>query len=75
LPSPSGVDVQARLLLVNLGADRPLWPMAEPLTAPTSGASWTLAWSSESIVYGGRGTGSLDGPDAVLPGHSALLLA
>jgi maltooligosyltrehalose trehalohydrolase len=75
LPSPSGADVQARLLLVNLGADRPLWPMAEPLTAPTSGASWTLAWSSESIVYGGRGTGSLDGPDAVLPGHSALLLA
>jgi maltooligosyltrehalose trehalohydrolase len=64
-----------RLLLVNLGLDMELMPMPEPLLAPPENCAWTLAWSSESPVYGGCGTPALhlEGRGR-LPGHAALVL-
>jgi len=65
-----------RLLLVNLGRDRPLSPLPEPLCAPPTGRRWTSLWSSESPRYGGAGTPAVseDGAWTIL-GHAAILLA
>jgi maltooligosyltrehalose trehalohydrolase len=67
---------QDRLLIVNLGLDLRLAPIAEPLLAPVAGHSWRLLWSSEDARYGGSGV-PLPGEDGVwnVPGKSALLLA
>jgi maltooligosyltrehalose trehalohydrolase len=64
-----------RLLLVNLGRDLDLRPAPEPLLAPPAGQRWRLAWSSESVQYGGSGTPAIRA-DAEwhIPGESALLL-
>jgi maltooligosyltrehalose trehalohydrolase len=64
-----------RLLLVNLGRDLDLRPAPEPLLAPPPGQRWRLAWSSESVQYGGSGTPAIR-PDAEwhIPGETALLL-
>jgi maltooligosyltrehalose trehalohydrolase len=43
-----------RLLIVNLGADLALQPVAEPLLAPRTGGSWQLVWCSEDLKYGGQ---------------------
>lgn len=64
-----------RLLLVNLGVDHTFSLLAEPLLAAPAGMSWTIAWSSEDVRYGGLGT-----PDLVmhdnwkLNGETALWL-
>jgi maltooligosyltrehalose trehalohydrolase len=65
-----------RLLIVNLGRDRSLRPMPEPLLAPPQGAHWRVAWSSEDHRYGGSGTPPIElQPSGMhLPGHAALLL-
>jgi maltooligosyltrehalose trehalohydrolase len=67
---------QDRLLIVNLGADLPLAPIAEPLLAPVARQGWRLLWSSEDPRYGGSGI-PLPSEDSVwhVPGQSALLLA
>ncbi len=51
-----GKDSQDRLLLVNLGTDLRVAPVAEPLLAPRAGTVWQLLWTSESPNYGGSGT-------------------
>jgi maltooligosyltrehalose trehalohydrolase len=65
-----------RLLIVNLGIDRDVSPVPEPLLAPPDGAHWVLSWSSESVRYGGQGTPPLR-PHSLLhvPGHSAVLFS
>jgi maltooligosyltrehalose trehalohydrolase len=64
-----------RLLVVNLGRDFDLLPAPEPLLAPPEGQRWRLAWSSESVQYGGSGTPAIR-PDAEwhIPGETAVLL-
>jgi maltooligosyltrehalose trehalohydrolase len=47
------------LLIVNLGADLNLHPIAEPLLAPPSGQVWAVTWCSEDLKYGGQGFGEL----------------
>ncbi len=49
-----------RLLIVNLGCDLELSPVPEPLLAPPDGATWVLAWNSESAAYGGEGVPPVD---------------
>ena len=69
-----GVDGDDRLVLVNLGVDLTLEPVAEPLLAPPEGRRWRTSWSSEDPRYGGGGIA----PDAEkgwrLIGHSASIL-
>jgi len=64
-----------RLLLVNLGRDKVLQTVAEPLMAAVENHVWRLRWSSEALEYGGSGA-SLPEQDAnwYLPGHAALVL-
>jgi maltooligosyltrehalose trehalohydrolase len=66
-----------RLLLVSLGRDAELTPVAEPLLAAPEGRRWQVAWSSEDMRYGGGGTPpiGLDEDESLkLPGHAALVL-
>lgn len=64
-----------RLLLVNLGRDRPLAAMPEPLLAPPRGAVWRLLWSSEDRAYGGGGGVPVPAAGCwTLPGHAAMAL-
>ncbi len=69
---PHGDD---RLLLVNLGHDLEVAALAEPLLAPPAGCTWELAWSSESVEYGGSGTPPFDPARWILPGHAAVFLS
>ena len=63
-----------RLLIVNLGCDLELTPGPEPLLAAGPAGTWRLAWSSESIRYGGEGTPPIDPVGELLvPGESAVL--
>jgi len=68
-------DDQDRLLLVNLGADLSFSPAPEPLLAPPCLRQWEVAWSSESPLYGGRGSPPLEaqGPWRI-PGPAACVL-
>ncbi|HEY4013801.1 MAG TPA: malto-oligosyltrehalose trehalohydrolase [Polyangiaceae bacterium] len=50
------VEMDDRLVVVNLGPDRSFESIAEPLLAPPAGAVWSLLWSSEDVRYGGDGT-------------------
>jgi maltooligosyltrehalose trehalohydrolase len=65
-----------RLLIVNLGPDLDLRPLAEPLLAPPQESRWTLQWNSASVRYGGQGAAPLR-PHAQLhvQAESAVLLA
>ena len=64
-----------RLLVVNLGADIDLAPIAEPLLAPPRGCDWIVQWSSEDRAYGGSGHQPLrTRPAFTLRGESAILL-
>jgi maltooligosyltrehalose trehalohydrolase len=65
-----------RLLIVNLGPDLDLRPLAEPLLAPPQESRWTLQWNSSSVRYGGQGAAPLR-PHAQLhvQAESAVLLA
>jgi maltooligosyltrehalose trehalohydrolase len=75
-----GENGQDRLLVVSLGGDQHLSPAPEPLLAPPEGHGWRVAWSSEDLRYGGRGTPVLEieGDDCNagwhLPGHCAVVL-
>lgn len=65
-----------RLLIINLGHDLTLSPLAEPLLAPPPDRAWYLLWSSEQPRYGGRGTGSIQTEDHwQLPAYSAQVFA
>lgn len=64
-----------RLLIVNLGRDLHLDPVAEPLLAPPENRRWRIRWSSEDPKYGGLGTAEPDSDDNWrLPGQATLLL-
>jgi maltooligosyltrehalose trehalohydrolase len=45
-----------RLLIVNLGKTLRRDVIPEPLLAPPLHSGWRIEWSSESPIYGGRGT-------------------
>ena len=62
-----------RLLVVNLGCDLDLSPAPEPLLAPCADRHWRLAWSSDAVRYGGRGTPPIT-PEKQwrIPGECAL---
>ncbi|MBB3660843.1 maltooligosyltrehalose trehalohydrolase [Rhizobium sp. BK650] len=44
-----------RLLIVNFGHNLEVSSLADPLFAPPAGCQWNVEWSSEDLVYGGRG--------------------
>jgi maltooligosyltrehalose trehalohydrolase len=69
-----GVEGDVRLLLVNLGADVPLEPVAEPLLAPPAGRRWRTIWSSEDPRYGGGGVRRDVERGWRLVGHSASVV-
>jgi maltooligosyltrehalose trehalohydrolase len=69
--TPSGDD---RLLLLNSGCDVDIAAIAEPLLAPPTGRMWSIAWSSESIAYGGSSTPPLDPARWILPGQAAIFV-
>jgi maltooligosyltrehalose trehalohydrolase len=70
-----GPQQNDRLLLINLGRDLQLHPVAEPLLAPVEGSTWRLKWSSESPAYGGSGTLPSDWKENfILTGEAALVL-
>ena len=69
-------DRDDRLLLLNLGTDKVICPMPEPLLAPPPWGEWTIRWSSEDVAYRGLGTPALLMHDHwKLLGESALWLA
>jgi maltooligosyltrehalose trehalohydrolase len=64
-----------RLLIVNLGSETELTPIAEPLLAPPSGHVWALEWTSDAVEYGGAGAMPLVvDPEWRLPKEAALFL-
>ena len=64
-----------RLLLLNLGADLRLDPAPQPLLAPPEGRVWRVEWSSEDPVYGGGGTGNVEGGgEWRIPAHAAIVM-
>lgn len=64
-----------RLLLVNLGVDRILNPVPEPLLAPPPESQWEILWSSEDPQYGGLGTPTLETDQGwLLPGQAAVVM-
>jgi maltooligosyltrehalose trehalohydrolase len=69
-------ELDARLLLINLGADLDLTPLPEPLLGPPAGMRWVLRWSSDAVIYGGPGdTPFQSEPTWRLHGESAVLVA
>jgi len=70
-----GNDQNDRLLLVNFGRDQNLSPLAQPLLAPPTGASWNILWSSCEPKYGGGGTPRLELERGWhIPGEAAIVL-
>jgi maltooligosyltrehalose trehalohydrolase len=68
-------SADTRLLIVNLGADLDLTPLAEPLLAPPAGSHWAVLWSSEAVSYGGAGSPPLrTHPSWRISGQTALVL-
>jgi maltooligosyltrehalose trehalohydrolase len=63
-----------RILLVNLGVELRLLDVPEPLVAPPARHGWTIRWSSEDPIYGGRGTAPVAGAVWKLPGKCAVVL-
>jgi len=67
-------DGDDRLLFINLGHDRHMNIIPDPLVAPPAGRHWQSIWSSEHPDYGGSGRYASDMSKFwILPGHSALL--
>jgi maltooligosyltrehalose trehalohydrolase len=63
-----------RLLFLNLGADREIRVLADPLFAPPAGCRWQVNWSSEDPRYGGSGRRTTDTSRRwILPGRAALV--
>jgi maltooligosyltrehalose trehalohydrolase len=48
-------ESEARLLIVNLGAECYFNPCPEPILAPPPNKKWELVWSSDRVRYGGPG--------------------
>jgi maltooligosyltrehalose trehalohydrolase len=71
-----GEEGDDRLLLVNFGRDLARRSLPEPLVAPPLGRRWRMSWSSESPVYGGSGTPTVE-RDAGwrLPAESAVVMS
>ncbi len=63
-----------RLLLINLGPDLRLDAPAEPLLALPEERRWTLQWSSEDPVYGGRGGTVESAGEWRIPAHAAIVM-
>jgi maltooligosyltrehalose trehalohydrolase len=65
-----------RLLVVNLGAQRELTIVPEPLLAPPEATRWSVVWSSDDPRYSGAGVIAPE-TDAGwhLSAESAVLLA
>lgn len=64
-----------RLLLVNLGSERLVRPVPEPLLAPPRGCTWQCAWSSDDPAYDGPGVTEPQLADGWrLAGESAVFL-
>ncbi len=64
-----------RLVMVNLGGDLHLDPIAEPLLAPMADSGWRVVFSSEDPKYGGTGTRAPDTSENWrIAGHSAIVL-
>ena len=65
-----------RLLFTNLGIDKRLSPLPEPLLAPPPGAEWRVVWSSEDPRYGGGGALPVETVESwFIPGESAFAFA
>jgi maltooligosyltrehalose trehalohydrolase len=67
-------DGDDRLLVVNLGRDLQLDPVAEPLLAPPASMHWETLWSSEDPYYGGFGTPLETESYWRIPGEAAVVL-
>src|SRR4051794_17563854 len=68
-----GEDYDDRLALFNLGVDREMYPIADPMLAPPMGRKWTVLFSSDESCYGGMGTPPFDGKNWRAPGHAAVV--
>ena len=67
-------DQDDRIVFFNLGADREIRVIADPLVAPPTGNAWQVAWSTEDPRYGGTGRRSTSMSDRwVLPGEAAVV--
>lgn len=65
-----------RLLVVNTGIDWKPRTVTDPIVATPDGKPWRTLWTSDALVYGGRGAVPVDGDDGwTFPGRSAVLLA
>jgi maltooligosyltrehalose trehalohydrolase len=65
-----------RLLVVNLGPDRNLLPLSEPLVAAPEHRRWALLWCSEQPEYDGHGVAASDGPARLIAtGHATTVFA
>ena len=62
------------LLVLNMGTDRDIASLSEPLIAPPAQKAWSIRWSSEAPRYGGQGTMAWTRGHWRLPGHSLLVL-
>lgn len=70
-----GEEGDDRLLLVNLGTERTLSVVPEPLLSPPEQRRWRVLWSSEDPAYGGWGSPSPETDEGWrLPGRAAVLL-
>jgi maltooligosyltrehalose trehalohydrolase len=71
-----GGELGDRLLLVNLGAQRRLEILGEPLLAPLAEGNWHLLWSSDARCYGGPGiVNPYQDSQWTLPGRSAAFFS
>lgn len=76
-------DAADRLVVMNLGRERMLAPISDPLLAPPDAPQgaphdrheWRIVWSSEDPDYGGGGTPAFDPRDWRLPAESLLVFA
>ncbi len=74
---PAALDGPAdRLLLFNLGQERELLSLPEPLLAPPGACDWSIRWSSENPAFGGHGVPELRSASGAwrLPAESATVL-
>jgi maltooligosyltrehalose trehalohydrolase len=71
-----GGELGDRLLLVNLGAQRRLEILGEPLLAPLPEGNWHLLWCSDARRYGGPGiVNPYQESHWIVPARSAAFLS
>jgi maltooligosyltrehalose trehalohydrolase len=71
-PADSATGMDA-LVAVNLGPDRRLDGLSDPLVAPHEGCTWRLTWCSEDTAYGGAGIARGGDTAVVATGHATSL--